>query len=86
MSEETCIEIKAGETTDVAPFLYQHIGVGMSHNYLCAVCRETKAVLECWHGILQPCWSCQGRGYKLIRFNRVTKYLYNLFASWENQV
>ena len=58
------------EKIETAEFRYAHVGPAMIHNYLCAVCREEKAVLETWHGILQPCWKCQrDRGWKLVKLN-----------------
>ncbi len=50
-----------------AEFVYRNMGPAMEHNYLCAVCRDKKAIIELWHGILQPCWDCQARGWKLIK-------------------
>lgn len=43
----------------VAEFKYSIAGPIANHNYLCAVCRENKAVLDLNTGILQPCWKCQ---------------------------
>lgn len=50
------------------PFKYCMIGPGMSHNYLCAVCKEESAVNEGWTGHLQPCWKCQ-KDYRLVKLN-----------------
>jgi hypothetical protein len=52
---------------EAAEFRYKIIGPGMmTHNYLCAVCRMNKAVIETHRGWLQPCWACQKMGYKLV--------------------
>lgn len=37
------------------------------HNMPCAVCRDEKAVYSCNTGVFHPCWTCQWRGYRLIR-------------------
>lgn len=57
------------EKPEVAVFKYMDLGPAMEHNYLCAVCREKHAVLDMSKGILQPCWSCQKRDYKLVKLN-----------------
>lgn len=59
-------EVFDGSQKNKATFLYASVGPGLvEHNYLCAVCREKPAVLNCSTGILQPCWSCQD-DYSLI--------------------
>lgn len=45
-----------------------------SHDYSCPICRENHAVLS--SGIMQPCWGCQKKGYKIVRKNKDKK-------SWE---
>lgn len=57
-----------------AVFVYRRIGPAMEHNYLCAVCRESPAVIETWHGILQPCWECQ-KTYRLVKINWLDRFL-----------
>jgi len=68
---EKCVETTADPGT--APFVYRNIGPAMQHNYLCALCRENKAVIETWRGWLQPCWECQKKGYRLIKFNWIDR-------------
>lgn len=59
----------------IAKFIFRRVGPGgMEHNYLCAVCRDSLAVIETWHGILQPCWDCQKK-YKLIKKSWFDKLL-----------
>lgn len=58
-----------------AQYVYRTIGMIQEHNYLCAVCREQKAVIEVWHGILQPCWDCQKKGYKIFKMNWLDKLM-----------
>jgi hypothetical protein len=57
------------------PFRYCIAGPAMSHNYLCAVCKENSAVNEGWSGHLQPCWKCQ-KSYKLIKLNWFLKLFF----------
>ena len=59
---------------DLAVFEYCILGPLMSHNYLCAVCRERVAVINTNTGILQPCWGCQ-KTYKLIKLNWFDKLI-----------
>jgi hypothetical protein len=67
-------EAKEDEPIVTAQFIYRYICMAMEHNYLCAVCREKKAVIECWSGILQPCWGCQ-KEYKVVRLTWIDKLL-----------
>ena len=59
-----------------AQFQFQDLGPAMNHNYLCAVCRENHAVLDMSTGILQPCWSCQKKDYKLVKLGWFTKLFF----------
>lgn len=54
-----------------AEFKYVMHGPVAQHNYLCAVCRDEPAALDLSVGILQPCWSCQRNGHRLISLNRL---------------
>ena len=67
-------EAKPGEVIKPAEYVYRIDGPFQNHNYLCAVCREKFAVIECWHGILQPCWDCQKK-YKIVKLNWADKLL-----------
>lgn len=58
-----------------AEFVYAMEGIGMTHNYLCAVCRERPAVIKCWTGVLMPCWSCQKLGFNIVRTNKFTTWI-----------
>jgi hypothetical protein len=62
------IRVEEYEEIATAPFVYKTIGPSMEHNYLCAVCRLEKAVINCNTGILNPCWKCQKR-YMVIKKN-----------------
>lgn len=55
------------------PFKYCIHGPAMSHNYLCAVCKDNSAVNDGNTGHLQPCWECQDKGYELIKHNWLTR-------------
>ena len=59
MSDEKALE--------TAEFCYKIVGPFAYHNYLCAVCREEKAVLNLSTGILGPCWVCHSKGYKIVK-------------------
>lgn len=69
-----CVDIADPIGVGIAKFRYMNIGPVMVHNYLCACCRRQKAVIETWHGILQPCWDCQ-KQWKLVRLNWFDKLL-----------
>ncbi len=63
--------------------VYMHdSGMMATHDYSCPVCRIEHACLELSCGLMQPCWGCQEKGYKLIktvakvsRFERIKKAL-----------
>lgn len=53
-----------------AKFEYLPIGPGcIVHNYLCAVCLKESAVMEMEEGILQPCWDCQLKHFRVVKLN-----------------
>jgi hypothetical protein len=63
-------EASEDELIEKAEFVYRCRFMGMEHNYLCAVCREDSAIINCNTGILQPCSVCQERRhYRVIRLN-----------------
>lgn len=70
-------EAGPSEKIEKAVFIYRNVFMAMEHNYLCAVCREESAVIDCNTGVLQPCWSCQRNGWGLkqstSRFKRLFK-------------
>lgn len=45
-------------------------GMVMTHDYSCPVCREKSAVLDCNTGLMQPCWECQEKGYRLVKIHK----------------
>ena len=49
------------------------------HNMPCAVCGKKHAVIELWSGRFQPCWSCQGKGYKLLKLPLWLSCLFDKF-------
>ena len=57
------------------PFTYSTHFMGMSHNMVCAVCKENSGVQDCSDGVMQPCWDCQKRGYVLIKLSRFIIFL-----------
>ena len=74
-------EASEGEVIEKAQFVYRNIFMAMEHNYYCAVCRQSPAVIETWWGVLQPCWACQKLGYTKLEkkkpslFKRAAIYL-----------
>lgn len=52
----------------------EFFGHAAEHNMPCAVCGEKHAVLEMPPGVMQPCWSCQDRGYKIRKKGRFGTY------------
>jgi len=42
----------------------------MTHDYSCTVCREDHAVLDGSTGIMQPCWPCREKGYKVVKYDK----------------
>ena len=59
-------EVPWGTKIEPAEFVYVRAFMIMEHNYLCAVCREGKAVINTSTGILHPCWNCSKK-YRLIK-------------------
>ena len=59
--------------------VYMHdSGMICTHDYSCPTCRKDKAVLHLSTGIMQPCWSCQKLGYKIVKSkpkNKIMKFL-----------
>lgn len=43
------------------------LGPAATHNMPCSVCRTQHAVLDLSTGLMQPCWDCQGKGYRLVK-------------------
>lgn len=62
-------EVPWGTKIEKAPYIFAREFMMQEHNYLCAVCREESAVIDCDAGILQPCWTCQKNGYVLVKLN-----------------
>jgi hypothetical protein len=63
-------EVRNDEPLIKAEFLYFPYGPGaFLHNYLCGVCFKESAVLKTgpFPSTLQPCWICQGEGWRLER-------------------
>lgn len=52
-------EVIWGTPIEKAEFIFSREFMIMSHNYLCAVCKEASAVQDTHTGVLQPCWRCQ---------------------------
>lgn len=69
-------EAEPSEKIEKAVFIYRNVFMAMEHNYLCAVCREESAVINCNTGVLQPCWVCQGKGWELKQSNGWFKRLF----------
>ncbi len=67
-------EVSEHEDIPKAEFVFSRTFMAMRHNYLCAVCKGNPAVIETWHGILQPCWECQDT-YKLLKLNWFDKLI-----------
>lgn len=60
--------------------VWQHdSGMMSTHDYSCPVCRKQSAVLDHSAGLMQPCWDCQKKGYKLIKLDN-RKWWQKLFA------
>ncbi|MFK5882887.1 MAG: hypothetical protein QM489_00950 [Candidatus Izemoplasma sp.] len=43
------------------------IGPAATHDYSCPICRSNHAVLDFSSGVMEPCWSCQSKGWGLIK-------------------
>lgn len=69
-------ELEPDQDVRKSEFVFSRHFMGMSHNYVCAVCKENSAVQDCSSGILQPCWDCQTKkGYVLVRLNKFLIFL-----------
>lgn len=59
--------------------VYRSVGPGIvEHNVYCTVCHEKPAVWNLGgkkHGILDPCWDCQNKGYTTVKLSRFFKWL-----------
>lgn len=78
-STPTVREADESETILPATYVYRCTFMGQEHNYLCAVCREKPAVVETWHGVLQPCWVCQKNGWELYRRQSFVELILKVF-------
>jgi len=38
-----------------------------AHDYSCPICRENHAVHNGSTGVMEPCWPCQGKNWKIIQ-------------------
>ncbi len=45
-------------------------GMIMTHDYSCPCCRDSSAVIDGSTGLMQPCWGCQEKGYKLVKIDK----------------
>jgi hypothetical protein len=52
---------------DLAEITVENLGPAALHNMPCAVCREKPAVLDLSRGLMEPCWTCQERGWETRR-------------------
>lgn len=66
-------EVPFNEEIPMAEFVFSREFMLMHHNYYCAVCREKPAVIDTNVGILQPCWTCQGKGYRVVKLNWIAR-------------
>jgi Zn finger protein HypA/HybF involved in hydrogenase expression len=48
------------------PKIHDHV-LFAEHNMPCAVCWKESAVLQMQEGIFQPCWTCQSKGYRVVK-------------------
>lgn len=78
--DELCREVSIGTKIQPATFIYMHTGIGIHHNYLCAVCREKPAVLNCGSGVLTPCWECRKSGYATIKITGWKRRIISFFV------
>jgi len=52
------------------PNIFTDGGPWAEHDQACCVCHVRHAVLNLNSGHFQPCWQCQGDGWRLLRFNK----------------
>ena len=50
------------------------------HNMPCACCLKNHAVYQCQDGNFQPCWSCQGEGWKIVKEKPKRSLWYRIFV------
>ena len=62
--------------------VYRPLGFGtIDHNVYCPVCHNKAAVWNLGgpkHGILDPCWDCQKKGYITLKLGGFAKWVLNL--------
>lgn len=73
-------EVSWDTPIEKAEFIFSREAMFMSHNYLCAVCKEKSAVQDVGSGILEPCWDCQKDGYNIYKFEKGS--LIGWFVKW----
>ncbi len=47
-------------------------GMIATHDYSCPVCRKNHAILHMNTGIMQPCYTCQEKGYYVVQKTQKT--------------
>jgi hypothetical protein len=52
------------------PVIVTDGGPWAEHDMACAVCQQKKAVLDLNSGRFDPCWGCQGAGWRLAHRRR----------------
>ena len=67
-------EVSWDTPIEKAEYIFKREFMMQEHNYLCAVCKDKSAIIETWHGILQPCYDCQ-KTWKVLRLNWLDKLL-----------
>ena len=67
-------EVPFGTKIEKAEFIFSREFMIMEHNYLCAICKDKPAIMETWHGVLQPCRDCQ-KTWKVLKLNWLDRLL-----------
>ena len=69
------IRLADDQEVEKIPFTYSTHFMGMRHNYVCSVCKDESGVQNCNTGILEPCRTCQQKGYRVIKLTWFDKLL-----------
>ena len=52
------------------PVIFTDGGPWATHDHACAVCHVRPSVIDLNTGRFQPCWQCQGDGWRVFQFSK----------------
>lgn len=68
---------ESGRTAVIPPEINDYGGAPFAtHNHACSVCLTRPSVLNLSTGRLEPCWTCQKKGWRLTRMSCFWRWLF----------